>query len=323
MAFMYRSELVLYNYPLAFNPQKVLLLIAEKQAFSSDAPRPQPSSPAFANAYDPIQIKQVDLFSGASLAPWFMRIQPSSTLPAMQVKSFSAGTKTLHQTIDIIKWIDEVWCGGPKGKAVGPLGGDKVDQTLSSTWTKRLHLWDGNLFAAANLDAGTKGILKPLSEFRLKKAKANLKRAELDVDVELANLYRDKIVEMEATSAKAEDAELVQANKDELIQLLDEAEALLFKQHAESSKGDPIFLCGKAYSTADVLLTCILFRIGTVNQTSFYLKPRPMLSSYYNQIKTRPSFKKVFGPALNKASAALLILPCVLKAKWAALTGRY
>ena len=320
---MYRSETILFSYPLAFNPQKVLLLIAEKQAFVSDVPRPQPSSPAYANSFEPIKMKHVDLFSGQSLQPWFMQLQPSSTVPCMTIKNFSSGSKTLHQTTDMIQWIDAIWCGGPHGKGVGPLGGDKIDRDKVDDWTSKLHSWDGNLYAAANLDPGTRSVLKPLSEFRLKTAKAQLKRAELAIDVELAQLYRDKINEMEATSAKAEDAQLVDANRAELVSLLDEAEAVLFKNHSEGSKGDPLFLCGQAYSSADVLLTCVLFRIGTVNQTGLYLKPRPMLGLYYGQMKLRPSFKKAFGPVINKANAALLILPCVIRAKWAALTGRY
>lgn len=323
MAFMSRSELILYAYPLAFNPQKVNLLIAEKQSFTSDVPRPQPSSPEYANAFDTIKTKYVDLFSGQSLQPWFMQIQPKSSVPALQIKSFSSGTRTLHETSEILKWIDNVWCGGPNGKAVGPLGGSKVDRGLVESWTTRLHAWDGNLYAAVNIDETSRSILKPLGEFRLKTAQANLKRAELSVDVELAQLYRDKIEEMVSTSAKKDNAELVEANREELVSILDDAEAALSKNHSEGVNGDPIFLCGPAYSSADVLLTSILFRIGTVNQTGLYLKPRPMLSAYYNQMKARPSFKKAFGPTISKANAAMLILPCVLRAKWAALTGRY
>ena len=37
----------------------------------------------------------------------------------------------------------------------------------------------------------------------------------------------------------------------------------------------PSFLAGPAYSMADVVMTAILFRLGTVGQTKEYLQPRP------------------------------------------------
>jgi glutathione S-transferase len=323
MAFMYRSDVTLYDYPLAFNPQKINLMIAEKQAFISSAPRPQPSTPLYENAFNTIKRIKVDLFSGQSLQPWFMQIQPQSTVPAMTIKSFSSGLKTFHQTSEILHWVDHIWCGGPNGKAYGPLGGDKVDRDSVNDWTARLHAWDGNIFAAVNLDESTTSILKPLSVFRIKTAQAHLKRAELAVDVELAQMYRNKLEEMASTASKKDDAQLVEVNRKELVSLLDEAEAALNKSHSEGSKGEAFFLCGKAYSSADVLLTTILFRIETVGQTGLYLKPRPMLSAYYTQVKARLSFQKAFGSAISKASAAMTIVPCILKAKWAALTGRY
>jgi hypothetical protein len=37
----------------------------------------------------------------------------------------------------------------------------------------------------------------------------------------------------------------------------------------------------------------------------------------------RPSFSKVFGPASSKLSAAVLLVPALLKAQLAAVTGWY
>ena len=55
----------LYSYLLAFNPQKVLLAIAET-GFEC-------------------RVQQVNLFNGESLRPWFMRINPNSTVPVLVV----------------------------------------------------------------------------------------------------------------------------------------------------------------------------------------------------------------------------------------------
>ena len=61
----------LYSYLLAFNPQKVLLAIAET-GFEC-------------------RVQQVNLFNGDSLRPWFMRINPNSTVPVLVVNEVRGG----------------------------------------------------------------------------------------------------------------------------------------------------------------------------------------------------------------------------------------
>lgn len=58
-------------------------------------------------------------------------------------------------------------------------------------------------------------------------------------------------------------------------------------------------------------------------QTKQLLQPRPHVSDYWNRLKLRPSYQKVFGPALSGATSASLILPALLKAKFCNLTGWY
>ena len=62
----------LYSYLLAFNPQKVLLAIAET-GFEC-------------------RVQQVNLFNGDSLRPWFMRINPNSTVPVLVVNEVRGET---------------------------------------------------------------------------------------------------------------------------------------------------------------------------------------------------------------------------------------
>lgn len=47
------------------------------------------------------------------------------------------------------------------------------------------------------------------------------------------------------------------------------------------------------------------------------------LSAYYNEVKMRPSYRKVFAAASSPMTLAGYIVPAVLKAKFAALTGWY
>ena len=56
----------LYSYPLAFQPGKVLLALAELGRTD-------------------VLVKNIDLFDGSSLRPGFMRINPSSTVPVLVV----------------------------------------------------------------------------------------------------------------------------------------------------------------------------------------------------------------------------------------------
>ncbi|GAX76724.1 hypothetical protein CEUSTIGMA_g4171.t1 [Chlamydomonas eustigma] len=291
----------LYTYILAFNPQKVTLALEEKSLLGST------------------KVSTADVFSGQSLRPWFMKINANSTVPVL----ITEDKKVLNQTLDILRHID----------ALGdmPLGGDKVDRALANEFWETLHAWDGNLFAGANIKPAERGILESLSVYRTKVAEAEKKRAEVSGDKELVAAYDAKIAEMASTRALTKDADSVAENKKALGALLDRAEGLLEKNS---------YLAGPAYSMADVLMTTILFRIGMVGQTKEWLQPRPKvryepgpkivgsrlqsrpkLSQYYNdKIKTRPSYRKVFGPPSNKLTAASMILPCLLRAKVAGIT---
>lgn len=65
-----------------------------------------------------------------------------------------------------------------------------------------------------------------------------------------------------------------EANRQQLVGLLDEAE----QQLAQTP-----FLAGQAYSVADVMFTPVLFRLGMANKMGLYLKPRPNVGQYYDR----------------------------------------
>lgn len=117
----------LYSYPLAFNPQKVLLALEEKKLKD-------------------VSIRNVNLFNGESLQPWFMRINPASTVPVLVTPGENGQSKTLNQTIDILKHFNS--------QGDGPLGGNQVDQAFVNELVDALHGWDGNLYATANISGG-------------------------------------------------------------------------------------------------------------------------------------------------------------------------
>ena len=74
--------------------------------------------------------------------------------------------------------------------------------------------------------------------------------------------------------AQGQDSAAADANRQQLVGLLDEAEQQLSKT---------AFLAGSAYSVADVMFTPVLFRLGMAGKTGFYLKARPHVSQYYER----------------------------------------
>eukprot|EP00775_Hariotina_reticulata_P011250 gene11250-11399_t len=152
------------------------------------------------------------------------------------------------------------------GLAPGPLGGADVDQALATAWVDKLVKWDGNLFLAANSAPGAAKVLAGLQSFKIHYAEARAKE-----NPDLRDVYSHKIKSMQDSSDIQSTA--AEANKQELVKLLDEAE-----QQLESFP----FLAGNCYSVADVVFTPVLFRLGMANKTAEYLKPRPSISAYYN-----------------------------------------
>lgn len=267
----------LFTYPLAYNPMKARLALAEKGL--------------------PVKLELVDLFNGASLAPGFIRTNPAGTVPVLKTPD----GRTITDSRAIVEYVNAL--------EPGPLGGSEADQTLAAAWVGKLCAWDGNLFLAGASDPGAASLLGKLSDFKIKFAEA---RARENPD--LADTYRRKVEGIRAAGAEAGDAAAVAANVKQLESLLDEAEVQL---------GKTTWLAGPAYSIADVCFTPLLFRLGMASQTSRFLGPRPAVSAYYRRAKERPSFEPAFGAASSKLTLARLLVPALLRAQFAALTGWY
>ncbi|PRW34083.1 TCHQD class glutathione S-transferase [Chlorella sorokiniana] len=249
----------------------------------------------------PYTTRPLNLLNGESLRPAFLRVNPAGTLPVL-----AHGDKTLTQSLDIVQYVDESLGAG------GPLGGDGADPKLVAQWRSQVDGFDGNLFMTAHMEGGAKALMEKLGVFREKFAAA--RKAE---NPDLTDVYDRKLAAMAADAQRNKDSAALEENERRLVGLLDAAETRL------GAAGAPAWLAGSAYSQADVLFSVVLWRIAMAKQQSRYIEPRPAVLSYYQRIQQRPSWRQVFAPSLSGLTAARLVLPALIKAWWAGLTGRY
>ncbi|XP_024393589.1 glutathione S-transferase TCHQD isoform X2 [Physcomitrium patens] len=237
--------------------------------------------------------KKIDLFNGQSLEPWYLKLNPAASSPTLVV-----GDEKIVESADIIRWADSQGA---------PLGGDSVDRAFVKEWLEKVDAWDGNLFAAAN--SSSSGAIKFGTKHKIKVAEANMKR-----NPDMAELYKKKIATMEAQLAEPDNREAVEQNLRQLAGLLDEAEARL-----STNK----FLAGDSYSAADCIFTPVIYRLFMVKKDKEFLEPRPNIQRYYDELKKRPSYKKVFGVADSGFCTAQTILPAFGKILLQKVTGKY
>ncbi|XP_073391330.1 glutathione S-transferase TCHQD isoform X4 [Physcomitrium patens] len=237
--------------------------------------------------------KHIDIFNGQSLTPGYMRLNPHGWSPTLVTKE-----EILTESLDIVKWADR------QGSS---LGGDAVDRTFVSEWLTKVNAWDGNLFAMFNSPA--RGMFRYVTKFKIKTAESYAQRFP-----DLADVYRKKVVSMKQVLREVDDAETVNANMAQLVALLDEAEMRLrnFK-----------FLAGNQYSVADVIFTPVVYRLFSTKKDQEYLNSRPHIRTYYQDLKTRSSYKKVFGISDTSLGTMWVVLPALLKVFWTNFTRRY
>lgn len=237
--------------------------------------------------------KKIDLFNGQSLEPWYLKINPNASAPTLVV-----GSETITESAEIIRWAD---------KQGAPLGGDAVDRAFVADWLSKVDAWDGNLFAAAN--TGQAGAFKTATNFKIKVAEANAKRYP-----DMAELYKQKIASMQKSITDPADPAVANANRKQLVALLDEAETRL-----ASNK----FLAGPEYSAADTIFTPVLYRLYQLKKDKEYLDSCPNIKRYYEELKKRPSYKKVFSVSNSGLASVQQLLPAVGKILFSKVTGKY
>lgn len=103
---------------------------------------------------------------------------------------------------------------------------------------------------------------------------------------DLAGAYHCKLKEAYETEDKLKSQDVLRANKEHLIRLLDQVEIQL---------NETTYLAGEEFSMADVMLTPVLGRLVLLNLEDEYISTRPSIAEYWVLVQERPSYKKVIG----------------------------
>lgn len=208
------------------------------------------------------------------------------------------GDEKIGESADIIRWAD---------RQGTPLGGDSVDRAFVEEWLQKVDAWEGNLFAAVN--SGAAGVIKFSTEFKIKVAEANAKRHP-----DMAELYKQKIALLQKAMAEPDDKAAIEKNLKQLTGLLDEAEAILSSRR---------FIAGDEYSAADAIFTPVIYRMFSVKKEKQFIDPRPNVKRYYEELRNRPSYKKVFSVSDSGLGTAKTILPALGKILLTKVTKKY
>mmetsp|Transcript_13619 Transcript_13619/g.23946 ORF Transcript_13619/g.23946 Transcript_13619/m.23946 type:complete len:293 (+) Transcript_13619:126-1004(+) len=283
------SGAVLYSNALAFYPGRVSLMLAEKGLS--------------------VKTVNVDILASGALAPAYMRINPSSSVPSLQLPD-----KILTESLDICRYLDNI-----DGQ---PLGGDKVDRDLAEKFVQELEALNGNSYAATVMPEGVINVLKEMTAYKKKFAEARVKDTP-----DLAEAYKEKIASMGAMVEARDPAKAAQI-KAQLKKVLDMAELHLelppkIEGEVVIDKERTLFLAGSAYSLPDALLSTLLYRIVDLSQHKQEIAPRPALNAYMRRVRERPSWNAAFGVASSTWGKVSGFVPSLVKVKIGTLFHRY
>jgi len=221
---------------------------------------------------------RVNPLKARNLDPDFFRENPSGALPVLK----NGGT-LLCESLPILQYIDRV---------SEPVGENKVDRERVEEWVKKIDEWDAKPFTLTHVPDR---VIRFFSRFKRRVVIARMAK-----NPDLANKYHSKLNSMHAMEEKLKDTEAIEANKEQLQHLLDDAEAQLNTTE---------YMAGYEFTIADAAFIPVLARIELFKLSSEYLEPRPRLLDYWVRMKTRPSYKKVIGGYDSQLKQMKLVVP--------------
>lgn len=236
----------LYHHPYSMDSQKVRLALEERGI-----------------DYTSFHVNPI---TGKNMDSSFFRMNPSGKLPV-----FKNGAHIIFNTIEIIQYIERI--------AVVSSGGDIPFSSREVVeWMQKIQDWNPKFFTLSHLP----------EKYRLYVSKF-LRRvaiARMAESPDLAGAYHCKLKEAYETEDKLKSQDVLRANKEHLIRLLDQVEIQL---------NETTYLAGEEFSMADVMLTPVLARLVLLNLEDEFISTRPSIAEYWVLVQERPSYKKVIG----------------------------
>eukprot|EP00249_Psilotum_nudum_P023682 c28955_g1_i4 orf=168-962(-) len=201
---------------------------------------------------------------GKDLDAELFHLNPNGKIPV-----FTNGNRIITETLEIIQYIDSV---------NEPLGMNDIDRERLEEWMQKVDEWNPKLFTLSH------------TPFKLRRYFSRFKRrvaiARMAENPDLASKYRSKLHNAYATEELLNNIDEINANEQQLINILDAADSLLASTQ---------YLAGASFTMADVMLIPVLARLELLQLDKEFIHSRNQLSEYWARVKHRPSYHKVIG----------------------------
>ncbi|XP_025787807.1 ganglioside-induced differentiation-associated protein 1-like 1 isoform X1 [Puma concolor] len=291
-----KESLVLYHWTQSFSSQKVRLVIAEKGLVCEE--------------------RDVSLPQSEHKEPWFMRLNLGEEVPVIIHRD-----NIISDYDQIIDYVERTFTGGGRGRTRCPPAQPRLCPTehvvalmpeAGSPQHARV-LQYRELLDALPMDAYTHGcILHPelttdsmipkyaTAEIRrhLANATTDLMKLDHEEEPQLSEPYLSKQKKLMAKILEHDDVSYLKKILGELAMVLDQIEAELEKRKLENEgQKCELWLCGCAFTLADVLLGATLHRLKFLGLSKKYWEDgsRPNLQSFFERVQRRLAFRKVLG----------------------------
>ncbi|KAM6147562.1 ganglioside-induced differentiation-associated protein 1-like 1 isoform 2-T2 [Erethizon dorsatum] len=273
-----KESLVLYHWTQSFSSQKVRLVIAEKGLACEE--------------------RDVSLPQSEHKEPWFMRLNLGEEVPVIIHRD-----NIISDYDQIIDYVERTFTGEHVVALMPEAGSPQHARVLQYR----------ELLDALPMDAYTHGcILHPelttdsmipkyaTAEIRrhLANATTDLMKLDHEEEPQLSEPYLSKQKKLMAKILEHDDVSYLKKILGELAMVLDQIEAELEKRKLENEgKKCELWLCGCAFTLADVLLGATLHRLKFLGLSKKYWEDgsRPNLQSFFERVQRRFAFRKVLG----------------------------
>ncbi|XP_070276993.1 ganglioside-induced differentiation-associated protein 1-like 1 isoform X1 [Myotis yumanensis] len=273
-----KESLVLYHWTQSFSSQKVRLVIAEKGLACEE--------------------RDVSLPQIEHKEPWFMRLNLGEEVPVIIHRD-----NIISDYDQIIDYVERTFTGEHVVALMPEAGSPQHARVLQYR----------ELLDSLPMDAYTHGcILHPelttdsmipkyaTAEIRrhLANATTDLMKLDHEEEPQLSEPYLSKQKKLMAKILEHDDVSYLKKILGELAMVLDQIEAELEKRKLENEgQKCELWLCGCAFTLADVLLGATLHRLKFLGLSKKYWEDgsRPNLQSFFERVQKRFAFRKVLG----------------------------